>query len=180
MTQFGVGSFEELIDEAVSWIEQQHSMDQTLRDAIKCRLVFRRNFLAAVEQDIGVIESRSTENFATCLKLLPSLKESFPLGKRVPEAFSLKIQRKLASTLPPRPIVNVSAEDALTHLTRLCEDAIDVKEILDYRGAHNVKVFFYQTLCNPSNQLGGDLDPTLAQTPAVRLYPDTRPDPPCK
>lgn len=140
LTPFDVEHFQKLIDEAVAWIDQEAGLDEKLRDAIKCRLRFRYDFLAAVEQDIGVMETRSSEHFVACLKLLPTLKESFDVGKPVPEAFSLKIQRKLASTLPPRPMVNVSPEDAMEHLTRLCEDAIDLSEIIDYRGPYNLKV----------------------------------------
>lgn len=140
LTPFDMEHFQKLIDEAVSWIDQQASIDKKLRDAIQCRLIFRRDFLAAVEQDIGVMETRSTEHFASCLNQLPALKESFGRGTPVPEAFSLKIQRKLASTLPPRPMVDVSPDDALAHLTRLCEDAIDLKETIDYRGSYNLGV----------------------------------------
>lgn len=89
---------------------------------------------------MDILQTRSTDDFASCLSQLPAVKESFSIGKRVPDAFSQKIQRKLASTLPPRPIVAVSLEDALAHLTRLCEDAIDLKELLDYRGSYNLKV----------------------------------------
>lgn len=140
LTQFDADHFEDLIDQAVSWVDQQSSIDEKLRGAMKCRLAFRRTFLSAVEQDVDILQTQSTDHFAACLNQLPPLKESFSLGERVPEAFSLKIQRKLASTLPPRPIVTVSSEDALAHLTRLCEDAIDLKELLDYRGSHNLKV----------------------------------------
>lgn len=140
LTQFDANHFEDLIDQAVSWLDQQSSIDENLRGAMKCRLGFRRTFLSAVEQDVDILQTQSTGHFAACLNQLPLLKESFSLGERVPDAFSLKIQRKLASTLPPRPIVTVSSEDALAHLTRLCEDAIDLKELLDYRGSHNLKV----------------------------------------
>jgi hypothetical protein len=58
----------------------------------------------------------------------------------MPEAFSLKIQRKLASTVPPRPMVQIPSDDALAHLERLCQDAIDMQQMLDYRGPSNFKV----------------------------------------
>lgn len=62
------------------------------------------------------------------------------LGKSVPEAFSWKIQRRLASTVPPRPMVHVSAADATAHMTRFCQDAVDVQQILEYRGPYNLQV----------------------------------------
>lgn len=115
-------------------------MDDAIRDAIKDRLVFRREFLCALEQDIGVLETRSTEKFSNSLSRVSRLAKSVPLGTRVPEAFSLKIQRRLPSTLPPRPMVNIPIDDALCHLERLCQDAIDVEQILDYQGPHNFRV----------------------------------------
>lgn len=57
----------------------------------------------------------------------------------MPDAFSLKIQRKLASTVPPRPMVTISSDDALAHLKRLCQDAIDMQQMLDYTGPSNFK-----------------------------------------
>lgn len=134
-------NFERLIEQAVSWVDgQEGKIDDELREAIKCRLIFRREFLAALEQDIEVIRTRSTKHFANCLSRLPSLAKSTSLGKAVPDAFSLKIQRRLASTVPPRPMVNISVEDALAHLKRLCQDAIDLERILDYRGPYNFRV----------------------------------------
>lgn len=115
-------------------------MDGDIQDAIKQRLFFRRDFLYALEQDIGVLETRSTEKFSTSLSRVSSLAKSAPLGKPVPDAFSLKIQRRLASTVPPRPMVEISLDDALSHLKRLCQDAIDLGQILDYRGPHNFRV----------------------------------------
>ena len=135
--------FVKLIDQAVAWVDQQEgSIDEKLRDAIKCRLAFRRSLLYALDGDVD-IQSKSTEHFASCLSQVPSMTNSVSLGKPIPEAFSEKIQRKLASTVPPRPIVKISIEDALGHMKRLCQDAIDLKEVLDYRGAHNLRVCFF-------------------------------------
>lgn len=82
----------------------------------------------------------------SCLSSLNRLSESVSLGQPVPEAFSLKIQRRLASTVPPRPIVHISAEDALVHLKRLCQDAIDMQEMMDYRGPSNFKTAIWTLL----------------------------------
>lgn len=139
MTQFDEEHFQELINEAVAWVDQQGINDE-LKEAIKCRLIFRRDFLGGVAQDIEIIQTRSMQPFESCLEQLPLLTKSVSLGKPVPDSFSSKIQRKLASTLPPRPMVKVSAEDAVAHVKRICQDAIDLKEILDYRGSHNLKV----------------------------------------
>lgn len=121
-------------------MDAQETIDQKLRDAIRCRLLFRHEFLSALDEDLEVLDTRSTDNFVSCLSTLSGITETVALGTPVPEAFSLKIQRKLASTVPPRPIVQISPEDALAHLKRLCQDAIDMQQMLDYKGPSNFKV----------------------------------------
>lgn len=103
--------------------------------------MFRHEFLSALQQDVEVLETRSAENFTSCIAQLRPLTETVALGKPVPDAFSLKIQRKLASTVPPRPMVNITSDDALAHLKRLCQDAIDMQQMLDYTGPSNFKVY---------------------------------------
>lgn len=146
LSYFDPSHFYRLLDQAVSWLDEQNQMDKKLRDAIRARLQFRYDLLAALDQDLDILETRSTESFSQCLSHLTCIKESHPLGKPVPEAFSLKIQRKLASTVPPRPIVNISHEDALAHLQRLCKDAIDMQQMLDYRGPSNFKTSIWTLL----------------------------------
>lgn len=140
LSLFESSHFYRLLDQAVAWVDAETEMDQGLRDGIRCRLLFRREFLSALDQDLEVLDTRSTDNFSSCLSHLAALTESVSLGKEVPEAFSMKIQRKLASTVPPRPIVNISSKDALSHMKRLCQDAIDMQQMLDYTGPSNFKV----------------------------------------
>ncbi|KAK5800792.1 hypothetical protein VI817_003004 [Penicillium citrinum] len=146
LSAFGPSHFCRLLDQALEWVDAQEAMDQKLRDAIRCRLQFRHEFLCALDEDLEILDTRSSENFVSCLSSLNRLSESVSLGQPVPEAFSLKIQRRLASTVPPRPIVHISAEDALVHLKRLCQDAIDMQEMMDYRGPSNFKTAIWTLL----------------------------------
>ncbi|RAL15298.1 N-alpha-acetyltransferase 35, NatC auxiliary subunit [Aspergillus homomorphus CBS 101889] len=147
LSQFDSKQFYDLLDRAVRWIDEQTGIvSEKVAKAIKARLLFRREFLWGLEQDIEVIETRFAEQFRNCLSHLDFLSESTVLGREVPESFSWKIQRKLASTVPPRPMVKISFEDALAHLKRLCQDAVDLLEILDYRGPYNLKVLIWTLL----------------------------------
>ncbi|KAE8393159.1 amino-acid N-acetyltransferase subunit Mak10 [Aspergillus alliaceus] len=147
LSQFDHEYFRNLLDRAISWIDGQgNSVDGKIKEAIKCRLLFRREFLLSLDQDINVLESRSTSHFSSCLLQLSPIADSLSLGRPVPEAFSWKVQRKLASTVPPRPMVNISFEDALAHLKRVCQDAIDLVEVLDYCGPYNLKVAVWTLL----------------------------------
>ncbi|KAJ5788742.1 NatC N(alpha)-terminal acetyltransferase Mak10 subunit [Penicillium paradoxum] len=146
LSAFNMSHFHRLLEQAVAWIVEQSDIDQHLKDAIICRLVFRREFLYALDQDLEVLETRSTKSFASCLSQLGPLTETVSLGKPIPEAFSLKIQRKLASTVPPRPMVHINSGDALEHLKRLCQDAIDMQQMLDYTGPSNFKTAVWTLL----------------------------------
>ncbi|CAG7923311.1 unnamed protein product [Penicillium olsonii] len=146
LSAFDLSHFHRLLDQATAWVAEQTDIDQNLKEAIRCRLAFRHQFLSALDQDLEVLETRSTENFESCLSELGPLTQSVSLGKPVPEAFSLKIQRKLASTVPPRPMVHLSSDDALAQLKRLCQDAIDMQQMLDYTGPNNFKTAVWTLL----------------------------------
>jgi hypothetical protein len=147
LSLFDSSHFYRLLDQAVAWVDNEKEMGEELRDAIRCRLLFRREFLSALDGDLEVLDTRSTDEFTSCLSHLAALTESVSLGKEVPEAFSMKIQRKLASTVPPRPIVNISSTDAFAHMKRLCQDAIDLQQMLDYTGPTNFKVWWLICYC---------------------------------
>lgn len=59
------------------------------------------------------------------LQSISTITSTHQLGKIVPGSFSTKMQRRLASTVPPRPIVELDFKDALEKLRQLC---IDCKE----------------------------------------------------
>ncbi|KAL1970414.1 hypothetical protein VTN77DRAFT_5575 [Rasamsonia byssochlamydoides] len=141
LTEFDIESLQKIVNQAVSWLnEQEGRVDDGVKQALVDRLEFRKHFLTALGQDIDVVHTRSKGPFVSCLSLVLAIEKSVSLGKPVPEAFSLKIQRKLASTVPPRPMVTISSKDAIDHLRRFCRDAIDIQEILDYSGSYNLRV----------------------------------------
>ncbi len=130
-----------LLGQAAAWLEEQRSsIPEEIVAALLLRLRFREAFFEAVAVDLDVIQDRSTERWDQCQAMLPLLKASWVIGKPVDEAFSVKIQRRLASTVPPRPIVTVSFEDAINHLTRLCQDGKALAESLPYHGSNDLLV----------------------------------------
>lgn len=116
-------------------------MPEELKLALKCRLEFREAFLRTVEE----ADSRSSmenikKHWNELGSLLPALKSSEHLGKGVLASFSEKLQRKLASTVPPRPIVDLEWEAAFDHLERLCQDGSVAAEVLEYYDSHSLMV----------------------------------------
>lgn len=130
-----------LLAEAIFWLEgQRSSISNETIEALILRLRFREAVFEAVAVDLDIILDKSTGRWEQCSAMLPLLTASRKIGKPVKEAFSVKIQRKLASTVPPRPMVNVSFEEVVRHLTRLCQDGKDVVQCLQYSGSNELLV----------------------------------------
>jgi len=141
LSDFDEGEILKLLAQAMSWLDNQRdSISEETIAALKTRLQFRELFFEAVAVDLDIIKDRSTERWEQCTMMFPLLTASRTVGKAVEEAFSVKIQRKLASTVPPRPIVKTSFEVALRHLARLCQDGKDVVQTLQYHGSNNLLV----------------------------------------
>lgn len=130
----------EYLDTTISALSSS-ALSPQMKDSLKCRLQFRSVFLNTVE----IASSRSSWMVIRTIwedlhELLPGIKSSSKLGKSVPNAFSVKIQRRLASTVPPRPIVQVGQEAAYDHFDRLCRDAALAAEVLQYYDSHSLLV----------------------------------------
>ena len=131
-----------MIDRALSWLESADVLiePEEVKAAMIDRFKFRRAFLGALAHDNRPTEHLSSLAWKECLEFLPSITATHKLGKLVPGSFSVKLQRKLASTVPPRPIVELSMHAALAHLERLCQDGADVYAIMDYHGGSDLLV----------------------------------------
>ncbi|PGH23171.1 hypothetical protein AJ80_02808 [Polytolypa hystricis UAMH7299] len=135
---------QDVVKDALSWLDtQQDSINTDLRNVLSNRLIFRREFLIGLELDTSVVREPCTTPFSTCLRQIGLIHASQRLGRPVDDAFSVKIQRRLASTVPPRPMVKLGFDDAMAHLTRFCQDAIDVQEILEYTGPSNLQALVW-------------------------------------
>jgi hypothetical protein len=143
-------------------------MSSELQNALLSRLNFRSKFLTAVEAADSRASQDVVELWTELLASLHDLKSSTYLGKPVEFAFSVKIQRKLASTVPPRPIVEVGQDAAFSHLERLCRDATVAVEVLKYYDSHSLLV------CDAYNSLLRCL--MLRQT-FVSLFQARKPQP---
>lgn len=112
-----------------------------MRHALDYRLQLRSYFLSATECPQHMKEPEvAREPWQKGLDLLPDIKSTHSLGKPVEEACSAKLQRKLASTMPPRPIVQLGFGDALGHLVRLFEDGIELIDVLNYTNSQCLQV----------------------------------------
>ncbi|KAL9614381.1 MAG: hypothetical protein Q9167_001110 [Letrouitia subvulpina] len=117
--------------------------EDKIKDALQVRLQLRRHLLLAVECDSRPTDCNAIQHWARCLESLPSVLQSQGEGVPKPTAFSAKIQRRLASSVPPRPIVDISFEHAHAHLKQICQNGSEVYRALDYHGSSNLSTFVW-------------------------------------
>lgn len=104
-------------------------LNDALRSAITARLKFREDFLRALDLDHPLEQMSSS--WSPVLAGMTSIKATHQLGQSVPGAFSTKMQRRLASTVPPRPIVEFEFKDALDLLEHICVDCEEATRFID-------------------------------------------------
>ncbi|RCI17235.1 hypothetical protein L249_2444 [Ophiocordyceps polyrhachis-furcata BCC 54312] len=133
----------QVLTEAQDLLESlRNSIGSSVADALISRLTLRRLFLAAAESPQHIRDrERARQPWTAALSLLPSIASTHSLGKPVAEAFSVKLQRKLASTMPPRPIVELGFDEAFRHLSRLFEDSCEVIGALEYTNSRCLQTF---------------------------------------
>ena len=172
LTNIDVAEIYHTISEALSYVSRLKNISITLRDALVIRLELRNSFLSAVQFD-EIINDHRVPWWDRCLELIPSLPNTTSLGTRVEASFSIKIQRRLASTVPPRPIVNISFDGAIEQLTRLCQNGKEAYRILDYHGGDNLMVSALSRLSmyHLNSPAAIHMGVSIAYTTANRLHP---------
>lgn len=119
----------------------RHHITDEMAQALGFRLEFRTAFLRVIE----LAELRSNPDsmslpWSQMLAVWEAIDKSRPLGTPVPESFSTKIQRRLASTMPPRPIVKLSADETYEHFKKLIKDGLTVLDVLKYEDPQSLLV----------------------------------------
>jgi hypothetical protein len=125
-------------------MESAH-VDGAVKTALEYRLTFRQELLNSLQADQEYPQS-SPHSHLSCVPLLAEIKRTAVLGKKVEDAFSLKVQRTLASSVPPRPMVTIQFPEAIMHLERLCYDATDVYQLCEVDGNENLLSAFWTFL----------------------------------
>ncbi|KAF2268902.1 amino-acid N-acetyltransferas-like protein subunit Mak10 [Lojkania enalia] len=120
--QVPMNVFQRELDASVERLQDgtEVEINPILRDAIVARLQFRKDFLTALDLDVPIDHLEA--HWQPLLDGLTTITTTQQLGKTVPGSFSLKIQRRLASTVPPRPIVELDSADAFSKLKQLITD----------------------------------------------------------
>lgn len=111
--------------------------DAGLIDAITSRLGFRAAVLAMFSLQNTGRESEASQ-YAEVLTTLQRLETTHTIGKPVTNAFSTKIQRRLASTVPPRPMVTVSMSEAWKFWQQFIADCENVFQVFEAQHSHDL------------------------------------------
>ncbi|OAA43854.1 Mak10 subunit, NatC N(alpha)-terminal acetyltransferase [Metarhizium rileyi] len=111
----------------------KESIPDSIAEALTSRLDMRHIFLDATESPRHVKDpSRAKLPWEKAIDVLPRIASTHCFAKPVEDAFSTKLQRKLASTMPPRPIVQLKFDEAFEHLSRLLKDGLEVISVLNF------------------------------------------------
>lgn len=134
---------QELEDAIIYLGQEKHSVAQRFLNALIPRLELRVELLSAV-QTHDVFDGRPIVFWDRCLKLLPDVKDTTQFGKPVDSSFSKKIQRRLASSVPPRPIITTTFDEAYNYMMHLCQHSKDAYRILDHHGGPHLLVCVFE------------------------------------
>lgn len=110
-------------------------------DELLARLVFRIDFLEVLSE--ASHGTHSPDNVGKLVDLLKRNRESRALGVALPDAFSIKVQRRLATSVPPRPMLACGPDEAFSFLERLLRDIPTAFEMLQVTGATDLHTAFW-------------------------------------
>ena len=131
------------IEEAIRYVSKEtESIDISVRDALLDRLQLRKTLLSAVQPD-GFSDHQRARLWERCLELVPTLSYTNKLGLSSDASFGTKIQRKLASSVPPRPIVKIGFDETLARLNAICQNGRDAYRILGSQTGSRLVVCVY-------------------------------------
>ena len=103
-------------------------LDKELRCALVARLEFRRALLTTL------VTNGDAEDWQSVRDATSYLKTSHDLGTPTEAAFSSKIQRRLSSSTPPRPMLVIAWDDAMKRFDHICADTIEANRLTSNDG----------------------------------------------
>ncbi|CCX30815.1 Similar to N-alpha-acetyltransferase 35, NatC auxiliary subunit; acc. no. Q7T322 [Pyronema omphalodes CBS 100304] len=131
-----------LLAESLVWLStNKDKFTSEIYLAIRNRILLRKALLSNFQRDSDWKKNPEPQ-WEGCLAFIEAIEKDHTLAKEVPEAWSMSIQRKLASSVPPRPLVDLPFSEAISTVRKLCTETHDIYKLLDYAGASNVMSYF--------------------------------------
>jgi N-alpha-acetyltransferase 35, NatC auxiliary subunit len=116
LPKLGSNEAGQLLDQILEFVTASDLPDD-IREALEQRVLFRRAYLAALADDATA--------WPTLLPMLNVINGTHGLGKPITDAFSDKVQRQLATSTPPRPMLQISWDNACKKWRKVIEDLIE-------------------------------------------------------
>jgi hypothetical protein len=140
-----------MLDSALQWLtDNEAALSKELVTALRNRLILRKLLLDDFAKGGESYQGGATSSWMESRALVLEMEKDHGLGKPVPEAWSMSVQRKLASSVPPRPLVETPFLEATATLKQLCSEMTDMLKILNYAGASNMMVSY---VCHGNGRL---------------------------
>ena len=117
------------------------TISQLQRNAIHIRIDLQIGFLIATKDSLDSKPEVVKASWQRLSTILQPVKTTNYMGIPVPESISAKIQRRLASSVPPQPVFELGFDQAMGFLSRLCKDGILAESISDCRDLGSTIVF---------------------------------------
>ncbi|KAK8191131.1 Mak10 subunit, NatC N-terminal acetyltransferase-domain-containing protein [Phyllosticta capitalensis] len=130
LTRFSEQEIGDILAQVTQSLQSEWQQDGELNaskevvDALVSRLELRTALLQVTSPEIPLDQTQDGWNDVA--DIIRKVEETHSLGRPVKEAFSSKIQRRLASTVPPRPVVELDFALACRILNELCQDNLEV------------------------------------------------------
>ncbi|KAK8212625.1 amino-acid N-acetyltransferase-like protein subunit Mak10 [Phyllosticta capitalensis] len=130
LTRFSEQEIGDVLAQVTQSLQSEWQQDGELNaskeviDALVSRLELRTALLQVTSPEIPLDQTQDGWNDVA--DIIRTVEETHSLGRPVKEAFSSKIQRRLASTVPPRPVVELDFALACRILNELCQDNLEV------------------------------------------------------
>ena len=124
-----------MLMEAEEWLASQTEIGKEGSEALILRLRTRRDLYDVILPTFAA--ALTEENWIDIASRLRNLIKSHNLGNTVDEAFSPKVQRRLASTVPPRPITDLKFAEACQNVLNLCDDVKEALRVSEERPLQN-------------------------------------------
>lgn len=116
---------------------EESNIDNNVKQAIHVRLDFRMDVLEMLMHHAdGRTPPKSLFSFLH--EYLTEQQKTQSFGKPVEGAFSTKLQRRLASTVPPRPMVTVSMDEVWSFWTQMLNDCENVFSVQVAESSHDL------------------------------------------
>jgi N-alpha-acetyltransferase 35, NatC auxiliary subunit len=133
-------SLESIVDTvglSLVWLNRA-TIPKNLKDALRCRVELRLHLLEMFESNTP-LEVEGMPELAQGLLMLEMIGRTRGLGRPTSTAsFTIKIQRRLASSAPPRPMIVVDPDTALGFSRQLMKDTTSAFQVLDITSSQDL------------------------------------------